>query len=203
MVANVILSAVDIAALILWAFTAGVGVYLLWAVNAAKRALAAPPPDVRIVRAARQPASATAGAVTSRPGETAVQAAGTQAAGTAAPHITHTRVTAGPGDHPLLEFAHPALGLIGLGSWLAFTFIHYHGFGWFAFGVLCAGIGAGLAWLTGNARAARQRRLDGGGQDTGSSRLSLPRHVIVLHGAAAATTLTLAAITMLVITAHV
>jgi len=203
-VANVILSAVDIAALILWAFTAGVGVYLLWAVNTAKRALAAPPPDTRIVRAARQPASATAGAVTSRPGETAVQDAGTQAAGTAAaPHITHTRVTAGPGDHPLLEFAHPALGIVGLGSWLAFTFIHYHGFGWFAFGVLCAGIGAGLAWLTSNARAARQRRLDAGGQDTGSSRLSLPRHVIVLHGAAAATTLALAAITMLVITARV
>ena len=31
-----------------------------------------------------------------------------------------------PGARSLLEFAHPACGIVGVGFWLGFTFVHYH-----------------------------------------------------------------------------
>ena len=39
-----------------------------------------------------------------------------------------------PGLRSLLEFAHPAFAIIGLGFWLGYTFVHYLPLGWIAFG---------------------------------------------------------------------
>ena len=80
------------------------------------------------------------------------------AAGAAVPPITHTRITTRPGEHPLLEFMHPALGVAGLGCWIAFVITRFGVFAWVAFGVIIVTIAAGLTWYTVNARAARAER---------------------------------------------
>ena len=61
-----------------------------------------------------------------------------------------------PGLRALLEFAHPAFAIIGLGFWLGFTFVHYRPLGWIAFGLVTATIGLGLTWFAANTRAARR-----------------------------------------------
>jgi hypothetical protein len=92
----------------------------------------------------------------------------------------------------LLEFAHPASGLIGLGFWLGYTFVHYRVLGWIAFGLVTATVCLGLTWFTANARAARRRPADEPGP-------SFSTRLVVLHGGAAAVTFTLAALTALVL----
>jgi len=119
--------------MLLWIFTAGAGVFLL-----ATR----PTAPVR-------PAPAERGIP-----QAAVDA---MAAGARVPPITHTRVAVQPGQHPLLEFMHPALGIIGLGSWIAFVATKYHTFAWVSFGVLLVTIAAGLTWFTVNRRQAAAR----------------------------------------------
>lgn len=197
-----------IAALILWACTAGFGLYLLRAVTAAKRAAHAPLPDMRVVSVGKvdgqQFTAPRRVVVTARVGaqagpHPAEPAWPVGAAEQAVPHITHTRVTLGPDDHPLLEFCHPALGFVGLGLWLAYTFIHYPLFGWLAFGVLVVTVTAGLTWFTANARA---RRAETGAATDGATRADqpqVPRHLVVLHGAVATVTLALAATSVLVL----
>ena len=92
----------------------------------------------------------------------------------------------------LLEFAHPASGLIGLGFWLGYTFVHYRALGWIAFGLVTATVCLGLTWFTANTRAARRRPADEPGP-------SFSTRLVVLHGGAAAVTFTLAALTALVL----
>lgn len=151
-----------IAALAVWALTAGAGAYLLAHVIASKRAAAArdvPEPA---------PAPATAGAP---PGPVRP------------PPIPRTKVYAGPDDHPLREFSHPALALCGLGLWGAFVATHKLAFAWIGGGVLAVTAGIGFSWLVGNLRAARRRR---GGSD--GERPGVPPHLVAVHGLAAATT---------------
>jgi hypothetical protein len=92
-----------------------------------------------------------------------------------------------PGIRSLLEFAHPVCGIAGLAFWLGFTLVHNRGLGWIAFGLVAVTACAGLAWFTANARAARRP----GGQQ----KPSFSGRLIVLHGAAATVTVTLAALT--------
>ena len=96
-----------------------------------------------------------------------------------------------PDLHSLLEFLHPAFAITGLGFWLGYTLIHYRLLAWIAFGLITFTACAGLAWLRANLRAASQRRAEGEPGPTFTLRL------IVLHGAAAAVTFTLAALTAL------
>ncbi len=76
------------------------------------------------------------------------------ASGAKVPPITHTRITTRPGEHPLLEFMHPALGTGGLACLIAFVITHTPGFAWASFGVVVATIAAGVTWYVVNARAA-------------------------------------------------
>jgi hypothetical protein len=135
---------VAIAALAVWAVTMAAGAYLLTHVIAAKRAAAAAAP-------VRDPATMPVAATVPAPGSAA-------ASSVVFPAIPRTKVTAGPDDHPLREFSHPALALAGLGCWLAFTATHDLAFGWLACGALAATAGIGLSWLVSNARSARQRQ---------------------------------------------
>lgn len=191
-----------IAALILWVLTASAGVSLLSSGRAARGAAAGPAP----------PAGAAG-----RPGQTTgtpagpAQTDGTPTGGTLAgparmdgtparfaaipltedgrpPPVPHAKVAAPPGEHPLLQFSHPALALIGLGFWLAFVLVHYRPLAWISFGILVVTLSAGLSWLGGNALAARRRQ--------GAARAFPPR-LIVLHGLAAAATLALTVLTAL------
>ena len=156
-----------IAALILWVLTASVGVSLLSSGRAARGAAASG------TAPAGAPARFAAVPLTEdgRP-----------------PPVPHAKVTAPPGEHPLLQFCHPALALIGFGFWLAFVFVHYRPLAWVSFGVLVITLGAGLSWLTGNTLAARRHQ---------GAAPAFPPRLIVLHGLAAAATLALTVLTAL------
>jgi hypothetical protein len=104
------------------------------------------------------------------------------------PPAPHAKVTAPPGEHPLLQFCHPALALIGFGFWLAFVLVGYRPLAWVSFGVLVVTLGAGLSWLTGNTLAARRQH---------GPAPAFPRRLIVLHGLGAAATLALTLLTAL------
>ncbi len=158
-------------------------------------ASAAPPADA--TAGAAPPADATAGAA-----PPAGAAAGpAQTAGAPArfaaipltedgrpPPVPHAKVAAPPGEHPLLQFSHPALALIGFGFWLAFVLVHYRPLAWISFAILVVTLSAGLGWLGGNALAARRRQ--------GAPR-GFPPRLIVLHGLGAAATLALTVLTAL------
>jgi hypothetical protein len=104
------------------------------------------------------------------------------------PPVPRAKVAAPPGEHPLLQFCHPALALIGFGFWLGFVLVHYRPLAWISFGVLVVTVSAGLSWLAASTLAARRRR--------GAARAFPPR-LIVLHGLAAAATVALTVLTAL------
>jgi hypothetical protein len=168
---------VTIAALAAWAVTAAAGVYLLAAVMAAQRA----------ARSSRSPGETgtPAGATTPPSGESTTSGASPRATTRTPPPIPRTKVSTPPGEHPLLEFCHPALGITSLACWFAFVATHDLAFAWLAFAVLAVTIAAGLGWLATRARSARQRADGGYGPE-------VPVRRIALHGLAAATTCGLA-----------
>ena len=96
-----------------------------------------------------------------------------------------------PDLRSLLEFAHPAFAIIGLAFWLGFTLVHNQALGWIGFGLVAVTASLGLAWFTANLRAARR-----------ADAQSAPRfagRILVVHGAGAAVTVTLAALAALVL----
>jgi hypothetical protein len=178
-----------IAALILWVLTASAGVSLLSSGRAARGAAAGParPADAAGGRGPDHPADAAAGAAQPA-GAPARFAAIPLTEDGGPPPVPHAKVAAPPGEHPLLQFSHPALALIGFGFWLAFVLVHYRPLAWISFAILVVTLGAGLSWLGGNALAARRRQ----GVPRG-----FPPRLIVLHGLAAAATLALTVLTAL------
>jgi hypothetical protein len=156
-----------IAALVLWLLNAGVGVTLLRSGNAARRRAADP------ARAASTPARIPAIPLTEdgKP-----------------PRVPPAKVVAPPGEHPLLEFSHPALALAGLGFWFAFTLVHYRMFAWISLGVLLVTVGAGLGWLAGSRLAARRRA---------AAARAFPPRLIILHGVGATAVFALTLLTAL------
>ena len=196
----------DIAALLLWFVTAGAGLYLLMAGR----------PSSTAARAGQEPAEDPARATVppSPPPQLGLPQSTVDAlaAGATVPPITHTRVKPPPGQHPLLEFIHPALGLIGLGCWIAFVATQFTAFAWVAFGVLLATITAGVTWFMVNARAAAARAAAQApgpavSSDAGPGVSSGARHAaegrnpvarrLLIHGTAALTTFILALISLL------
>lgn len=99
-----------------------------------------------------------------------------------------------PGARALLEFAHPASGLIGLAFWLGFSLVHNRVLGWIGFGLAAATACAGLAWFASNVRAAHRRDRDPAGPAP-----SFRGRLVALHGAGAALTFALAALAALVL----
>ncbi len=99
-----------------------------------------------------------------------------------------------PGLRSMLEFAHPAFAIVGLGFWLGFTLVHNRALGWIAFGLVTATICLGLTWYTANTRAARSKNAP---ED--QSAPSFSNRLVILHGSAAAVTFALAALTALVL----
>jgi hypothetical protein len=164
-----------IVVLILWLATATAGLTLLRAGGAARRAAAA-----AAVQAV--PADSLAGAV-ARTGAVPLTAAGTPPPG---PHV---RVSTPPGEHPLLEFSHPALAVTGIACWMMFTFVHYRPLAWIAFAILVATLLAGLAWLS------RTRR--SGARPEGLS-WAFPSRLVWVHGLVAACSIVLTVLTAVI-----
>src|SRR5580704_1046850 len=140
-----------IVVLVLWLFTAGAGFSLLATSNLSRGRPATAPP-------AEEPAPASV-ASSAQP---AAKRQGRAARDRFAPPslVAARNAPVLPGLRSLLEFAHPACAIIGLGFWLGYTFVHYRPLGWIAFGLMTATICLGLSWFAANARAARHRPAD-------------------------------------------
>ena len=149
--------------LVLWLVTASLGIALLRAGGAARSSAA---------RAAAPAAEPRLAAVPARIGALPMTAEGKP------PPVPRIRVVTPAGEHPLLEFAHPALAIVGLAFWAMFTFVHYRPMAWIALAVIAVTIGLGLTWL---ARSGRARAAQAPGR-------RFPARLAGLHGLAASLT---------------
>ena len=157
-----------IAALVLWLCTAAAGVTLLRAGTTRRR------------EAASQSAALAEPLV--RIGAVPLTAEGKPPPG------PHARVSTPAGEHPLLEFSHPALATVGVACWLMFTFVHYRPFAWISFAVLVVTLLVGVSWYLRNRQDALRKERSG---------WTFPPRLIVLHGTAAALSITLTVVTAL------
>ncbi len=176
--------------LVLWFLTAAAGVTLLRAGGLAAQAEAEE-------RVAEVPSAATTTVAATTGAATVAATTGPRARSSAVPltpeglppPVPHAHVTTRPGQHPLLEFAHPALGVTGLACWFMFTFVHYRPLAWIAFCILVVTIGVGLGWYFRNAREVSNH-------EVGASRF--PPRLIALHGGIAAVSIALTVLTALI-----
>jgi hypothetical protein len=196
---------VAILVLVLWLFTAGAGFSVLISSN--------------LGRDRSVPAAPLAPAVPPAPAASPVPAA-SGASGSASPQdekrayrerfdppslVAARNAPVVPGARALLEFSHPACGIIGLAFWLGFSLVHARVLGWIGFGFATVTACAGLTWFAVNLRPGSPRP---GSPRPGSPRPGSPRDVpapsfhgrlVALHGAAAALTLLLAALAAVVL----
>jgi hypothetical protein len=203
-----------IVVLVLWLFTVGAGFYLLVTSNLGRARPAATTPTAE--PASAEPASAKpalAESATVPVAATATSATSLAQATSAAPPASKREMrraardrfdppslTAAknapvvPGLRSLLEFAHPAFAIVGLGFWLGFTLVHDRALGWIAFGLVTAAVCLGLTWYTANARTARREGASGG-----EPAPAFRTRLVLLHGSAATVTFALAALTALIL----
>ncbi len=161
-----------IVVLVLWLATAIAGVTLLRAGGAARRATASAAPARQSV-AADVMAGTRLAAVPLTPDRRP-------------PPGPHVRVTTPDGEHPLLEFSHPALAVIGIACWMMFTFVHYRPLAWISFAILVLPLLVGLGWLIRNRQAAGRQA---------SATWSFPPRLIWVHGVVATSSLVLTVLT--------
>jgi len=154
-----------IVVLVLWAVTAAAGLALLSAGTAARRMAASAPRTEGVpVRSGAIPRTADG-----RP-----------------PPAPRAQFDVRAGEHPLLEFSHPALAVTGLACWFLFVFTRYAPLAWIAFGFLIVALSAGLGWLAHNSRATR---------NGDAAAPAFPPRLIMLHGLAATVVLVLTVLT--------
>jgi hypothetical protein len=193
-----------IVVLVLWMFTAGAGFYLLVTSNLGR----ARPADA--TTAAKQaPVGGRATASVTAAAQTAAASSKREMKRAARDRFDPPSLTAAknapmvPGLRPLLEFAHPACAIVGLGFWLGYTFIHYRTLGWIAFALVTVTACLGLSWFAANTRAAGRRdatsRAAAGRRPEGEPRPSFSSRLVALHGGAAAVIFALAALTIFVL----
>jgi len=192
---------VAIVVLVLWLFTAGAGFSVLISSNL-KHDRSAP--------AAAQPALATARTPARSPGPSVSERDAKRARREQfdpASLVAARTAPVLPGARALLEFAHPACGIIGLAFWLGYSLVHARLLGLIGFGLAVVTACAGLTWFTVNVRAARAARDQAGdarGHAHGAPAEDAPApsfrgRLVALHGAAAAVTVVLATLTALVL----
>ena len=191
-----------IVVLVLWLFTAGAGFYLLVTSNLARARTAATTPAAEPATAPAEPATVPAAAAGSaaQPAPEVPPASKRELRRAARNRFDPPSLTAAknaptvPGLRSLLEFAHPAFAIVGLGFWLGFTMVHDRALGWIAFGLVTATVCLGLTWYTANTRAARRQNSP---EDEPAP--SFSNRLVILHGSAATVTFVLAALTALIL----
>lgn len=187
--------------LVLWLFTAGAGFSVLISSNL-RRDRSTPPAQP----ASAQPASATVPA-TASPSTSPQDAKRARRAQFDPPSLVAARnAPVLPGARALLEFTHPACGIIGLACWLGYSLVHARLLGLIGFGLAAVTACAGLTWFTVNVRAARRHARPSPHHDVphaapaeDAPAPSFRGRLVALHGAAAALTLVLATLTALVL----
>jgi hypothetical protein len=185
-----------IVVLVLWLFTASAGFYLLVTSNLGRARPAATIPAAEPATVPAEPATVpAAGAGSAAPPASKREVRRAARNRFDPPSLTAAKsAPAVPGLRSLLEFAHPAFAIVGLGFWLGFTMVHDRALGWIAFGLVTATACLGLTWYTANTRAARRE------EPTGSEPAPAFRtRLVLLHGSAATVTFALAALTALVL----
>ncbi len=183
--------------LVLWLFTAGAGIYLLVTSNLGRtRPAAAHPAPASVTAPAAHAAPAAYTAPAARSASTTEPASRREMKRAARERFDPPSLVAArnaplvPGARSLLEFAHPACGIVGLGFWLGFTLVHYRTLGWIAFGLVAVTVSLGLTWFAANTRDAKRRDEPGP---------SFRGRLVAVHGGAAALTVALAALAALVL----
>jgi hypothetical protein len=192
--------------LVLWLFTAGAGFSTLLTSNLGRSRPAAEVPLPSDRAHATAPATAAPATASAGPATASASAA---APGALTPEelkqarrerfdpaslVAARQAPVLPGARALLEFAHPAFGIIGLAFWLGFSLVHARLLGWIAFGLVAVTACAGLAWFTANLRAARRHAAD-----SGEPAPSFRPRMVAVHGGGAALTFILAALTVAVL----
>jgi hypothetical protein len=177
---------VAIAALVLWICTVGVGAYLLATAGRHGNAEPTAPEPVTVPAA---PAEAEA--------ELATALAARLRDPFAPPSLQRERAESLPLMRSLIEFTHPALGMIGVGFWFGYLVSRDRLFLAISLGVLLGAIAAGLTWFTANRRAVRRAAAAEaagrpGDADPRFAPYSFSPRVLILHGAGAALTLLIA-----------
>jgi len=187
-----------IVVLVFWLFTAGAGFYLLVTSNLGRARPAADAPAA--TASAAEPATVSVAATAAQTASPAPPPSKREVRRAARDRFDPPSLTAAksapvvPGLRSLLEFAHPAFAIVGLGFWLGFTFVHDRALGWIGFGLVTATACLGLTWFTANTRAAGKH-----GSPDGEPAPSFSARLVMLHGGAAAVTLVLAALAALVL----
>jgi len=187
-----------IVVLVLWMFTAGAGFYLLVTSSlgrarpsAAAAAAPSPQPAASVPHSATPPAASVPHSATP-PAASVPPPAAPGRDRWAPPSLVASReAPILPSGQSVVEFAHPALAIIGLGFWLGFALVHNRTLGWIAFGLAAVTVCVGLGWFTANSRAARRA-------GPGRPAPSFAGRLVALHGSGAALTLALAALAALV-----
>ncbi len=180
-----------IVVLVLWLFTAGAGFYLLLTSSLGRRTHPTGPAHSSPQPVPVGPPAATAARTAAGPPSRRAARRTARERWDPPSLVAARQAPALPGAQSLVEFAHPAGGIIGLAFWLGFTLVHNTALGWIAFGLVAVTASLGLTWFTANLRAARRA-----GPGRGAPRFS--GRLLVLHGSAAALTVILAAVTALV-----
>lgn len=178
-----------IAALALWMCTVAAGTYLLATARRYGNADATASEPVSVP--ARQPASAADAPVPATPARVKDPFA--------PPSLQRERSESLPLMRALVEFAHPALGMIGLGFWFGYVVSRDRLFLAISLGILLGAIGAGVSWFTANSRAVRRvAAAEAAGQpgveDPRFAPHTFSPRVLIVHGAGAALTLLIAAL---------
>jgi hypothetical protein len=184
---------VAIAALALWMCTVAVGTYLLATASRygdTKSAAAEPVPV---------PAAATSTAATSTAEDTAPGNPARLRDPFAPPSLQRERSESIPLLRSLVEFAHPALAVVGLGFWFGYVVSRDRLFLAIGLGIMLGAIGAGLSWFTVNTRAVKRAAAaeaagHPGIEDPRFAPQAFSTRVLILHGAGAALTLVIAAL---------
>ncbi|MBO0804590.1 MAG: hypothetical protein J2P25_16140 [Nocardiopsaceae bacterium] len=155
-----------VVALVVWAGTIAVGVYLLATSTRHQGGAAA--------EAERVPATV------------AVKPAASKKERFDPPSLRVAKSEPLPGLRALGEFTHPALAAIGFAFWLLFALVHDRIFGAIALGVVVGAIAAGVSLAVANGRAAKK--------EDGGNALSFSGRTLALHVTGAAATLLLVAV---------
>jgi hypothetical protein len=178
--------------LVLWVFTAGAGFSVLITSNLK---------GDRVVSAAQLvPTEARTAAPVPAPVPAPGPAAPVKDRFAPASLVAARNAPVVPGARALLEFAHPAFGIIGLAFWLGFSLVHSRVLGWIGFGLAAATACAGLTWFAVNVRTAHRRgREPADPAGPAGSAPSFRGRLVALHGAGAALTVVLAALATVVL----
>jgi hypothetical protein len=189
-----------IVVLVLWMFTAGAGFYLLVTSSlgrarpsAAAAAVPSPQPAASVPQSLPSPQPAASVPHSATPPAASVPPPAAPGRDRWAPPslVASREAPILPSGQSVVEFAHPALAIIGLGFWLGFALVHNRTLGWIAFGLAAVTVCVGLGWFAANSRAARRA-------GPGRPAPSFAGRLVALHGSGAALTLALAALAALV-----